>query len=491
VNFGPLLGAGFVERQGKDGEALAKLGFGAFQVDEALRVLERLLFVDATSVAAGRIDWDLLVRLSPFVASSRTYLSLVGAARDAAERGSLRARLAAAAQPDRGRLVEQFIASQVAAVFGTVEEKIDRSVPLTALGLDSLMVLELTNRVERELGVRLPMASLLGGPTVTELGGTLLRLLAQALPASGSPEPTADAHSPDAVRHVVVLRPGTGGPPLFAFHPAGGGVGIYAGLAPYLPAGTALYGVESRLRKGFDHEYSGGIEEMVGHYTAEIREASGGPYRLFGHSLGGYVAARVAEILERSGEDVELVGVMDWDTGQKATPEAQREGLLRLAVAAYVFAQQESGLVRALPEARLRADFAELVDTILREPAAGSDIFYRWVIGEKLVVAPALEPLARLQLTRFEQHCRLLAQELPLPRFRAPLCVWRALRGFGSPVEAWRHLGDRSREHVFDGDHNALVRPAGLRVVGRQLTEFLDEVRETRLEVPADERVRA
>jgi NADPH:quinone reductase-like Zn-dependent oxidoreductase/thioesterase domain-containing protein/SAM-dependent methyltransferase/acyl carrier protein len=481
VNFGPLLGAGFVERQGRDGEALAKLGFDAFRIEEALRLLERLLFVESANVAAGRIDWELLVRLSPFVAASRTYRSLVGAARDAGPRGSLRARLAAAAGPDRGRLVEQFIASQVAAVFGTAEERIDRSAPLTALGLDSLMVLELTNRVEREAGVRLPMASLLVGPTIAELGATLVRLLAPTLPASGTPE--LEVSPAASSRHVVLLRAGGGDPPLFAFHPAGGGVGIYAGLAPHLPAATALYGVESRLKLGEEREYPG-IEQMVACYAAEVRATQGGPYRLFGHSLGGYLAARVAESLERDGETVQFVGVMDWDTGQKATPEAQRDGLLRLAVAAYFFAQQESGIVRAVPEARLRADLAGLVDTILQDPTAGSDVFYRWVVDQELVAAPALEGVAREQLNRVEQHCRLLARELPLPRFSAPLCVWRARLGFGSPLEAWRHLGGQSREHVFDGDHNALVRPAGLRVVAGQLLEFLDEVLDARLEAP-------
>jgi thioesterase domain-containing protein/acyl carrier protein len=425
-------------------------------------------------VGAGRIDWELVPRLSPLVSSSNTYTSLLRTARDSGQRGSIVARLRSAAEQERGRLIEDFIVTQVAGVFGTAEAKIDRSAPLTTLGLDSLMVLDLTNRVERELGLRIPMAGLLSGPTVAELAQTVLRLLGPTLGAPPS-QPSTSAAAPQG--HIVLLRAGGGEPPVFAFHGAGGGVGIYAGLAPHLPETVALYGVESRLKQGAEREYRG-IDEIVDRYAAAIRDANDGPYRLLGFSLGGYVAARVAEALEHAGAPVQFVGVMDWDPRQKATAQAQQEGLTRLAVAAYLFAEQEIGLVRPMDESQLGEEIARLVTAILADDTAGSDVFFRWVTERRLVTAPALEPVTRQHLNRFEQHCRLLTRALPLPRFRAPLCIWRARDGFGSGLESWEHLGELSREHVVDGDHNALIRPAALQLVGRQMTEFLARIAE-------------
>ena len=64
-------------------------------------------------------------------------------------------------------------------VFGLAADKIERDVPLTRLGLDSLMALELTIRLEREIGTKIPMSNLLGGRTINGLGEPILRLLNQ------------------------------------------------------------------------------------------------------------------------------------------------------------------------------------------------------------------------------------------------------------------------------------------------------------------------
>ena len=47
--------------------------------------------------------------------------------------------------------------------------RLDRRLPLDALGLDSLMALELKNQVEKRWGVDLPLVELLRGPTIEGL----------------------------------------------------------------------------------------------------------------------------------------------------------------------------------------------------------------------------------------------------------------------------------------------------------------------------------
>ena len=51
---------------------LVRLGFGSFQKDEALRVLDRLLVADAPNVVAARVDWQAVLKLSPLAAASGT-----------------------------------------------------------------------------------------------------------------------------------------------------------------------------------------------------------------------------------------------------------------------------------------------------------------------------------------------------------------------------------------------------------------------------------
>ena len=469
VNWGAITGAGFVDRDHKTAETLTRLGFGSFDKDEALEMLDRLLRSNATNVAAARVDWQVVMKLSPLAAASNTYAALAREATVAHKGGTLEAQLRSATPDEQDRLLETFIVSQVAGVFGLADEKISRTVRLNELGLDSLMTLELTNRVERELGVRIPMGTLLGGPTIVELARSVRQLLAPALATVEAGAVAATAPVPES-NHLVPIKPGDGSP-IYCFHPVGGGVGIYTALAPHLPQDLELVGVESRLVQGSATEY-GSREEMVDAYAAAIRAAGPGPYRLLGFSFGGYIAACVAEQLENSGETVELVGVLDWDAQQKLTDAVQRESLVRLCMASYAFMQEEMGVLRPLPEHELRADISRLVTQVAGESTGGGDAFYQWVISKELAASKAHEAVAREYLGRFEQHCRLLTQGLPRPSFRAPMLIWRARDGFGSGLESWDHL-DRGREYVFDGDHNSLMRPGTLRLVAEQLLEFL------------------
>ena len=48
-------------------------------------------------------------------------------------------------------------------------QPVDLDTELTRLGIDSLMAVELKNRIELNLGANLPMAQILNGPSITEL----------------------------------------------------------------------------------------------------------------------------------------------------------------------------------------------------------------------------------------------------------------------------------------------------------------------------------
>ncbi|HEV7279867.1 MAG TPA: amino acid adenylation domain-containing protein [Pirellulaceae bacterium] len=187
VNWGALGEAGFVARNRKTAEYLDKVGLKPLTNDEALAALRRLVASDVAQTTAARVDWQSLGRLSPFVRSP--IFSAMASADGAAEGGAIRGRALAAAPENRESLIEQFLAEEVAGVFGLEPAKLDRTAPLTGMGLDSLMAVELINRVETALGMSVPMASVLGGPSVAQLAKTLAPLLvASAGGASGSAE---------------------------------------------------------------------------------------------------------------------------------------------------------------------------------------------------------------------------------------------------------------------------------------------------------------
>nr|MDP9120375.1 thioesterase domain-containing protein [Acidobacteriota bacterium] len=106
---------------------------------------------------------------------------------------------------------------------------------------------------------------------------------------------------------LVLLQEGSGRPS-FWFHPLGGRVLCYAGLAHHL-AGRPLYGLEAgRSGEGLGVR----LEELAGRYAEALLDAQPrGPYLLGGWSFGGLLAWETARYLEQAGREVALLALID------------------------------------------------------------------------------------------------------------------------------------------------------------------------------------
>jgi acyl carrier protein len=85
---------------------------------------------------------------------------------------------AAGSDGERTLAITEFLAAQVAAVLRIPPADLAVAVPFQELGFDSLMAIELRDRLEAALGLRLSATVVYGHPTVTELAAELGRRLA-------------------------------------------------------------------------------------------------------------------------------------------------------------------------------------------------------------------------------------------------------------------------------------------------------------------------
>src|SRR5690606_13941433 len=105
-------------------------------------------------------------------------------------------RLRSETLPQRQRLLEERLVQQASSILRLAAAKLDRRTPLGSYGLNSLMALELRNRIEGDLGVPLSATVLWNYPTVTGLAEHLLSRLAPFAAEVAVPEQPSDSIGP-------------------------------------------------------------------------------------------------------------------------------------------------------------------------------------------------------------------------------------------------------------------------------------------------------
>jgi len=123
---------------------------------------------------AGFLDGSLDVVVSSILEDSYSTGSFDSLKREA---------LLAIKPKERQQRLESYLQEQVAQVLEVRLSRLDPQQPLSTLGLDSLMAVELKNSIETSLGVVLPMASFLQSPSIAQLATKVLNQLTE-LPSS-------------------------------------------------------------------------------------------------------------------------------------------------------------------------------------------------------------------------------------------------------------------------------------------------------------------
>ena len=91
----------------------------------------------------------------------------------------------------RRSLLESHLQEQLGQVLRSDPSRIDRDIPLTKLGLDSLMALELRNRLESSLGLSLSATLIWAHPTIAALASHLAQKM--EIPLEPQPETKNEA----------------------------------------------------------------------------------------------------------------------------------------------------------------------------------------------------------------------------------------------------------------------------------------------------------
>lgn len=206
IDWGAVSGTGFGATQEglRVHEYWESHGIQRITPQQVLDALELLIPQDVSQVGVLKLDWQelqqfypqlaklpLFAYLAPQAANNETSAapSVLQTDSTALPKNALLQKLAAADQEERQQLMEFYLSEKVANVLRLPLSRIDVQQPLTMLGLDSLMAIELKNKIELELSIHIPIITFLQGPSIQQFAAQLLAQLVE-IPPPSPPPPT-------------------------------------------------------------------------------------------------------------------------------------------------------------------------------------------------------------------------------------------------------------------------------------------------------------
>lgn len=183
-----------------------------------------------------------------------------------------------------------------------------------ALGMDSLMCFELRNRLESELGTRIPIKDILAAGQLD----VLVHLLEQRIWPTEGVEVAATPLAPG--RWVVIPRPNPKAKlRLICFPYAGGNASVYTPWLELLPSEVELCAIQPPGRQERVHEpLLQTVEQMVAALLPELLPYLDRPFAMFGHCVGAMV---MYEVIRELGSKHQLQPVHIFPSGAMPPPQ--------------------------------------------------------------------------------------------------------------------------------------------------------------------------
>ena len=178
LNWGVLAQVGMAARQ-KVEDRLARIGIGSFTPDEAMQMMDWALLGDQPQLGLMNVDWHTWWETNRAPSAARRYGALLEGV-DFDQKNPAEAFLFELNELDpdeRSAFMIAWMVNLCSVVMRLPEDSVDPDAPLSALGLDSLMGVELQGAVEINSGVSLSVLDILQGGSIKDLSDKILNRL--------------------------------------------------------------------------------------------------------------------------------------------------------------------------------------------------------------------------------------------------------------------------------------------------------------------------
>jgi thioesterase domain-containing protein len=295
---------------------------------------------------------------------------------------------------------------------------------------------------------------------------------------------------PDLVEResVVLIREGGSDPPLFLVHDCDGGTLPYLNLACHLHGNRSIYGLLPKSRQNTPILHTR-TTDMAAYHCAKIRSIQPqGPYMLGGFCVGGVVAFEIALQLQKQGQKVGMVALMEVP-GPRAKRSRRESGRsiglrsLQLRKEVPTASRQETLLdekscfeaAKRIPESPVESPFEKVKDEIKLR-------LMRYYLDRHIPLDRLLQGIPVRTVCRFAER-----DYRPSEHFEGSLSLFRASagdtsdepfgRGYKDPLLGWAaHATAGVRAYDVPGGHFSMLQEPHVRVLAECMQGCLDGV---------------
>jgi len=172
INWGALAESGVVARDERLSSALASTGIAGLKNQEALTALGNAIRSSRPQVGVFSVDWKSWHEAHPKLADDPRFRGLRAGSQGDGEDTTLsllRQSLAGLSKEQRLRVLEEHLQEVIATTLKMSKETVSLTRKLNEIGVDSLMVLELSLGIKERLGIMFSAMEFLKGPTLQQL----------------------------------------------------------------------------------------------------------------------------------------------------------------------------------------------------------------------------------------------------------------------------------------------------------------------------------
>jgi acyl carrier protein len=179
LNWGMVGEVGHVANSPKTSDRFDRIGVSAIPVADTLDVLDELLSSNAVQVGVAQVRWKDYLRSAGSRVPARLagLVGETGAEEDRSTGSGGVHEILKADETARAALLVTYIRDNLARTIGASPARIDTQQHLATLGVDSLMAVEIRNRIKADLGINIPMANFSQSMSVSALAGYIAERL--------------------------------------------------------------------------------------------------------------------------------------------------------------------------------------------------------------------------------------------------------------------------------------------------------------------------